>query len=169
MIPHACDALLPIEQRYASEKFRTLSRHFEPSRLLWAEAVECVAWTQFLGGPEATLPIMLWRRSQLERVHAMLAEPELIKDAAPLLAENYAQARVEDGFAILRSMQDQGRGKFFTLPRPVVMALQEEWHTTGISAAKQGLKHGLTRWQVQWARTPRRKRADGPLHALAFG
>lgn len=168
MIPHACDALLPIERRYTSDKFRQLSRVFDPARLDWDYAVELVAFMRFLGGAKYARAIMHWPYSMVAVADALMRDPRLVEASEPYYQHNLREAKVEDGFAILRAMQDAGRRKG-QLPQIVKMAILEEHHATGISAEKQGLKHGLSRDQIMWVRDPRREKPNRSLVGLAFG
>lgn len=171
MVPFDCDALLPIEQRFVSQKFRRLSRFIYPRKLDWGDAAELVAFTQFLGGTKYATPIFGWGARSVYNVGKLLTYRELLEDAKPLLDQNLAQVQAEDGFAVLRALQQNG-WKEGQLPVWVKQALMEEHHQTGITTREQAEKHGLSYNQVSYLRrtSPRGfGRADRSLVGLAFG
>lgn len=167
-VPYDCDALLPVEQRFTSTKYRRLSRRVEPQHLTWAEAVELVAWMQFLGGPKYAKGVMQWATKTMDYVQILYEAPELIEEAAPLLAANQAQVTIEDGFRLLSAIKDSPKRRA-AVPELVRMALNEERHNLKLTAKQQAEKHGLTVDQI----TYRRKKPgvvgdDRRLIGLAF-
>ena len=168
MIPYSCDATLPRAERYASEKYRRFSRRFRPKILLWSEILELYGWMKFLNSPANLQLLMLWEERTIKFVRYVMKDPDVVRAGQPYVDANFASATMEDGFAVLRALQDNG-WKSGNIPKIVKMALAEEWHTTGISTAKQAEKHGLTLDQCRFMRSPRRKRADPSRIALVIG
>jgi len=166
MVPYDCDALLPLEERYASLKFRRLSRRIVPRYVDWADAVELVAWMQTLGGVKYAREIMMWPNSSMDYVRRLYEAPEFVEAAAPLLAENQRLVTAEDGFKLLH-MISKGR----PIPELVRMALAEERHALKLSMRAQAEKHGLDEWQVQYRLRVGRSKPlrDDRLAGLSFG
>jgi hypothetical protein len=163
MIFHS-DALLPTAERYASPKFRRVARTFNAYDLDYGDALELVA---FLG----VLPVYFsrhvfhWKGTGIANANLLLGHESLVKDAQPFVEDNLQRIDEGDGLMMLTAMIDGGwsRGKTPVWSR---RALQAGWDR-GESAAAQAKAVGLTRDQIQYMRTPRKRRKSANFVGFA--
>lgn len=134
--------------------------------MTWYEAVEVVAWVEFLGGWEFAQPIMRWEDWMFKRVRLMMRDHDISEAAVPLIEANVAAVTADDGILILKAMQEGGwtTGK---MTKWTKMALQERAHTHGESVAKQAEMFGLSYDRVRHARKPRKPKPRRMLPVFA--
>lgn len=165
-MPWTFDTLLPAAERYASLKFRRVSRRFDASRLDYAEAVELVAIGRTLGEVMAA-KIFGWDvegRAEYKRLAAGFADNEDVALAVEQNREGYSRA---EGLRVLEVMKESGWKQGYT-PEIVRLALLD-MRAAGLSQPKIAAALGLTLDQVRvMANGPRRPRATVSLADAAL-
>lgn len=163
------DALLPVEQRYTSLKFRRVARRFDATRLDYADAAELVAFVTTVDLKHAQW-MFHWRAAGLREVERLLKHLSGSADIERMVQENNEGITRADGLGALAAMQDGGwtRGSVPPVVRMALLDMRDE----GISQREIGERLGLTHDQVRvMANGPRwlRPRAVGLLGLVAQG
>ena len=149
MIPWDCDAIKPLNERSASQKFRRVRRWFEPTRLEYGEACELVAFVDLVPIKTAKW-IFDWYQVPMRRNVQLLVD-HLRDDETvrAMITDNMAHWERADGLAVLRAMQEGGWTKG-TVP-PIVRAALLDLHDAGMSRSQVAESVGLTLDQVRVA------------------
>ena len=102
MMPYMCDSLLPAEERFASMKYRRLSRWFDPYKQLPDELIELRAMllTPGLLRPHV-FALMNWNRGMAPYLKVL---DQLDDQALPLAQENAKGVDEADGEAMLKTI-----------------------------------------------------------------
>lgn len=134
MLPYACDADLPIAQRYASMKFRLVARNFRLRKVPYEVACELVAFLHIVPLRYAKW-IFQWNARTIRRAQVIWDRADVQEDArrSGMIEANLRAATADTGLAILKAMQEGGWAKGH-LPPIVMMAIAELNHR-GVSAA----------------------------------
>lgn len=104
MMPFMCDALLPTEQRYASTKYRRLSKWFNPYRQERGDLVEVRAMLLTPGVDKTHVKAMMrWSPAMMGNLKVL---DELDDEARPLAQANAEAAGLDDGEAMIRAILD---------------------------------------------------------------
>lgn len=149
-MPYMCDALLPLEERYASLKYRRLSRSFDPYRQDTADLVEARALLITPGIlPIHAYALMRWTYRMNERLKLLEQLDDL---ARPLAQANAMAASVEDGEAMLRTILQNRPEWGRTVPMWSTRYLQT-MRRRGASVRALAGHFGVAEWKVQrwWA------------------
>jgi hypothetical protein len=149
------DGLLPQAERYASGKYRRLSRAIRVPDMDYGDALELAA---FMGvvGHEAASYVFQWNKRTANDVLRLVDWDE----AREYISANLASVEEGDGLSLLRAMREGGwKRRADRLPELIRQDLRAGWDR-GISSYEQAKVWPLTRDQIQRLRTPRRTKAD---------
>lgn len=155
MMPWHVDALLPTAERYASERFNTFARWFNPYKIGYADACEFVAFHETVGR-RAVRYIFQWTSSVSGK--ELVDHLGNIPEVKAMIEQNHLAASRADGLAVLKAMQDGG-WRQGPVP-PVVRLALLDMRDAGISQPKIGRLTGLTLDQVRVMANGPRRRAE---------
>jgi len=141
MMPYMCDSLLDTEARYASMKYRRLSRWFDPYTLTADELIEARALVLTPGFRiEHVRALMMWKRSFVPTLDLLSAYDD---EAKPLAEANALGVDQADGEAVIRAILGNFPNWCQSMPLPATRALQE-LRRRGASSSELAKKFGTT-------------------------
>lgn len=147
---YQCDALLPIEARYTSWKFRRLSRWFDPYRQEKALLLELTIMALTPGFRVQHLyPMFHWEGNAQHLVNHLII-PEYRDEAMQYTAENARSITEQDGHDMLVAALDSHPEKMGSVPLYVTRYLQSR-RKNGATAAGLAREFNvsasrITRW-----------------------
>lgn len=146
MIPWTCDALLDIEERHASAKFRRFRGVFDAERVAYDDAAELVAFLHAVP-PHAARQIFGWGQVGVREANRLLKHLSGSDDVVAMVEQNALALTKEDGLKCLRAMQEGGwtNGPLPPMVRMSLLAMLDE----GMSRPAIGRAVGLTVDQVR--------------------
>lgn len=161
-MPFTCDALLPLADRYASERFRRVAQHFNPARIDYGTALELIAFVETVGLHWAKR-ILHWRSRGL-RDYATLKD-HIGSDAEPYIDHNRSCIDEADGLAVLVALRDMGWRKG-PLPEMVKDAV---WAAHKRREGQKAIQERLGLSKDQFEAIVWRRRAAGSRSRVVVG
>lgn len=161
---YTCDALLPRAERYASLKFRRVSRRFRSRRLDYGDAIELAAFLDVVPVRFARW-LFDWDKYGISAAQAIQRH---YRDLAEEYAKaNHASVRVEDGIDLLRLLMAEGwNPRFGGYPKISKRSLRALRHD-GVEPLALARELGMTVDQVKWAILGRPDRSAERNRAIA--